>query len=102
MSSRRQSQIMVQASGQLDRVAARLGVVEYVALLQARYRAERAAYHGLRRRIADRHQPAETLGPDDGCDVPPGPDPLADEAVDAAVVLVRHALGGIVVEELAA
>ena len=86
----------------LDRVADRLGIGEYLAVLRARYRADRAAYHALRRRVADRRQPAETCGPDDVLDVPVGPDPLADEAVDAAVALVRHALGGVVVEDLAA
>ena len=35
-------------------------------------------------------------------DVPVGPDPLADAAVDAAVGLVRHVLGGVVVADLAA
>ena len=85
-----------------DRVADRLGIGEYLALLRARYRADRAAYHALRRRVADRRQPAETWGPDDVLDVPVAPDPLADEVVDAAVVLVRHALGGVVVADLAA
>ena len=85
-----------------DRVADRLGIGEYLGLLRARYRADRAAYHALRRRVADRRQPAETWGPDDGVDVPVGPDPLADEVVDAAVGLVRQALGGVVVADLAA
>jgi hypothetical protein len=40
--------------------------------------------------------------PLDGVDVPVGPDPLADAVVDAAVVLVRHVLGGVVVADLAA
>ena len=71
-------------------------------LLRARYRADRAAYHGLRRRVADQRQPAETWGPDDVLDVPVGPDPLADAVVDAAVGLVRQALGGVVVADLAA
>jgi hypothetical protein len=92
----------VRGAAGLDRVAAELGVAEYLALLQARYRAERAAYHGLRRRVADRHQPAETLGSDEVFPLPAPPDPLADEAVDAAVVLVRCALGGVVVDDVAA
>ena len=78
------------------------GLGEYLAVLRARYRADRAAYHALRRRVADQRRPAETCGPDDVLDVPVGPDPLADEAVDAAVALIRHALGGVVVEDLAA
>ena len=82
-----------------DRVADRLGIGEYLAVLRARYRADRAAYHALRRRVADRRQPAETWGPDDVLDVPVGPDPLADEVVDAAVALVRQALGGVVVAD---
>ena len=85
-----------------DRVGDRLGIGEYLAVLRARYRAERAAYHGLRRRVADRRRPAETCGPDDVLDVPVGPDPLADAVVDAAVGLVRQALGGVVVADLAA
>ena len=85
-----------------DRVAERLEIGEYLAVLRARYRADRDAYHGLRRRVADRRRPAETWGPDTMLDVPVGPDPLADAAVDAAVVLVRHVLGGVVVADLAA
>ena len=46
----------------LDRVADRLGVGEYLALLAARYRADRASYHALRRRLHERTQPAETVG----------------------------------------
>ena len=85
-----------------DRVADGLGIGEYLAVLRARYRADRVAYHGLRRRVADRRRPAETWGPDTVLDVPVGPDPLADAVVDAAVVLVRHVLGGVVVADLAA
>ena len=85
-----------------DRVADRLEVGEYLGLLRAWYRADRVAYHGLRRRVADRRRPAETWGPDDVVDVPVGPDPLADAVVDAAVGLVRQALGGVVVADLAA
>ena len=77
-----------------DRVADRLEVGEYLGLLRAWYRADRVAYHGLRRRVADRRRPAETWGPDTVLDVPVGPDPLADAVVDAAVGLVRHVLGG--------
>ena len=40
--------------------------------------------------------------PTTGFDVPVGPDPLADAAIDAAVALIRYALGGVVVEDLAA
>ena len=86
----------------LDRVAERLGVGEYLALLHARYRADRVGYHGLRRRVADRRRPAETCGPDTVLEVPVGPDPLADAVVDAAVGLVRQVLGGVVVADLAA
>jgi hypothetical protein len=82
-----------------DRVADRLGLGEYLAVLRARYRADRAAYHGLRRRILDQRRPAETWGPDDVLALPVGPDPLADETVHAAVALIRHALGGVVVED---
>ena len=85
-----------------DRVGERLEIGEYLGLLRARYRADRAAYHALRRRVADRRQPAETWGPDTVVDVPVGPDPLADAVVDAAVGLVRQALGGVVVADLAA
>jgi len=47
-----------------------LGIGEYLGLLRARYRAG-VAYHALRRRVADRRQPAETWGPENVLDVPP-------------------------------
>jgi len=87
----------------LDRVADRLGVGEYLALLAARYRADRAAYHGLRRRLDERTQPAETVGvPGDLIDSLPAPDPPPDPDTDAAVALVRYVLGGQVIEDAAA
>jgi len=47
-----------------------LGIGEYLGLLRARYRAG-VAYHALRRRVADRRQPAEKWGPENVLDVPP-------------------------------
>jgi len=87
----------------LDRVADRLGVGEYLALLAARYRADRAGYHGLRRRLDERTRPAETVGaPGDLIDSLPAPDPPPDPDTDAAVALIRYALGGQVIDDAAA
>ena len=87
----------------LDRVADRLGVGEYLALLAARYRADRAAYHGLRRRLDERTRPAETVGaPGDLIDSRPAPDPPPEPDTDAAVALIRSALGGQVIDDVAA
>ena len=85
----------------LDRVADRL-VGEHPAS-PAAATAPTAGHHGLRRRLDERTQPAETVGaPGDLIDSLPAPDPPPDPDTDAAVALIRYALGGQVIDDAAA